>query len=254
MTSLDPNIDPFEQSTALVPSIGKLPHCFEVETGKFLVVVMALSPNTRDLSAKQKHKKRKELYSRLYNKTRPGFYAELSESLHFAYAGQPQGHGKPHQWRLFCDDGLQEWLETFIHGTGLTTASSSTATGNYQVEWGGLYLRLEAERRIAEALDRAGVLFFANARGRVGLKGSIVSNEQLTGRIEVDFLILHQGKSLVLEVDGSQHSEAEQTIRDYAKDRVLLRAGVPTVRFTARDCLKQPKAVVAEMLTILDSQ
>jgi very-short-patch-repair endonuclease len=88
----------------------------------------------------------------------------------------------------------------------------------------------------------------------LGLKGSIVSNEQLTGRIEVDFLILHQGKSLVLEVDGSQHSEAEQTIRDYAKDRVLLRAGVPTVRFAAKDCLKQPKAVVAEMLTILDSQ
>jgi hypothetical protein len=172
MTSLDRQIiiDPSEQSTALVPSIGKLPHCFEVETGKFLDVVMALSPNTRDLSAKQKHKKRKELYSRLYNKTRPGFYAELSESLHFAYAGQPQGHGKPHRWRLFCDDGLREWLETFINGTGLTTASSSTATGNYQVEWGGLYLRSEAERRKAEALDLAGVLFFANARGRVGLK------------------------------------------------------------------------------------
>jgi Protein of unknown function (DUF559) len=256
VTSLDRQIiiDPSEQSTALVPSIGKLPHCFEVETGKFLDVVMALSPKNRDLSAKQKHKKRKELYSRLYNKTRPGFYAELSESLHFAYGGQPQGHGKPHHWRLFCDDGLREWLETFINGTALTSASQPSSTsGNYQFEWGGLYLRSDAERRIAEALDRVGLLFFANARGRVGLQESIISNGQLTGRVEVDFLIIKQGKSLVLEVDGSHHAEEEQTIRDYAKDRVLLRAGVPTVRFTAKDCLMQPAQVVAEVSAILES-
>jgi very-short-patch-repair endonuclease len=75
-----------------------------------------------------------------------------------------------------------------------------------------------------------------------------VSNGQLTGRLEVDFLIIAKGKVLVLEVDGSQHSEEGQTIRDYAKDRVLLRAGVPTVRFTARDCLMQPKAVVEASL------
>jgi very-short-patch-repair endonuclease len=241
-------------SNAIVPIGGKLPHCFEVETGKFLDIVMALSPKTRELSAKQKIKKRKELYGRLYNKTRPGFYAELTKSLHFAYAGQPAGHGKPHHWRLFCDDGLREWLETFIHGTALTTAPSSAATGNYQVEWGGLYLRSEAEQRIAEALDETGMLFFANARGRVGLQKMLVSDGQLTGRVEVDFLIIKKGKCLVLEVDGSQHSDEGHSIRDYAKDRVLLRSGVPTVRFTARDCLMQPKAVVAEILTVLESQ
>jgi very-short-patch-repair endonuclease len=255
VTSLDQQIiiDPSEQSTAIVPSIGKLPHCFEVETGKFLDIVMALSPKTRELSAKQKLKKRKELSSRLYNKTRPGFYGEFTKSLHFAYAGQPQGHGKPHHWRLFCDDGLREWLEIFIHGTALTSTPTSAATGNYQYEWGGLYLRSEAEQKIAEALDQLGLLFFANARGRVGLKETLVSNGQLTGRVEVDFLIIHQGKSLVLEVDGSHHAEEEQTIRDYAKDRVLLKAGVPTVRFTAKDCLMQSAQVVAEVLAILET-
>lgn len=134
---------------------------------------------------------------------------------------------------MFCDDGLREWLETFIHGTALTAAPSGTVTGNYQLEWGGLYLRSEAEQKIAEALDKAGVLFFANARGRVGLKDNIVSDGQLTGRVEVDFLILHQCRCLVLEVDGAHHNEEGQIIRDYAKDRVLLKFGLSTVRFTA---------------------
>jgi very-short-patch-repair endonuclease len=244
----------FQDSNAIVPSGGKLPHSFEVATSKFLDIVMALSPNAKGLGAKQKQKMRKDLNAKIYNKCRPGFYAELSESLHFAYAGQPGGHGKPHNWRLFCDDGLKPWLETFVHGTVLTTASQpSSASGNYQFEWGGLYLRSEAERRIAEALDQLGLLFFANARGRVGLKETLVSNGQLTGRVEVDFLIIKQGKSLVLEVDGSYHAEEEQTIRDYAKDRVLLRAGVPTIRFTAEDCLMQPAQVVAEVSAILES-
>lgn len=249
-TPLDLTDDP----APLVPSGGKLPHTYEVEAGKFLDIVIALSPTTRNLNTKQKKKKRKELYGRLYNKCRPGFYAELSESLHFSYAGQPGGHGKPHHWRLFCDDGLREWLETFLHGTALTTAAQSAIpSGNYQVEWGGLYLRSEAERRIAEALDQARVLFFANARGRVNLKDSIVSDEQLTGRVEVDFLIVHRGHCLVLEVDGSHHADEAQTIRDYAKDRVLLKSGVPTVRFTAQDCLTRPAQVVAEVMAIAQS-
>lgn len=53
---------------------------------------------------------------------------------------------------------MREWLEPFVHGTALTTASQPLgASGNYQHEWGELYLCSEAERRIAEALDQAGV-------------------------------------------------------------------------------------------------
>jgi len=78
-----------------------------------------------------------------------------------------------------------------------------------------------------------------------------VSNEQLTGRVETDFLVFYQGKCLILEVDGQHHLEDGQVIRDYARDRVLLRAGLPTVRFMARDCLERPQDVVAEFMTIL---
>lgn len=216
---------------------------------------MAISSKSQDLTRHQKQKLRKDLNSKLYNKCRPGFYAELSESLHFAYAGQPAGHGTQHFWRIFCDDGLKDRLEQLILGTSLTTSQHTSVAGgggSYTHEWGGLHLRSEAEKRIAEALDQTGVLFFANARGRIGLKETLVSNEQLTGRVEVDFLVFHKGKAVVLEVDGAHHSEGEQIIRDYAKDRVLLRSGVPIVRFHAKDCFSQPNAVVSELLSIFE--
>jgi len=38
------------------------------------------------------------------------------------------------------------------------------------------------------------------------------------------------------------------------RDRMLLRAGLPTVRFTGKDCLDRPGAVVAECLSILQAQ
>jgi hypothetical protein len=206
----DQGID-VEQS-GIVSIGGKLPHCFELTTSKFLNVVIALSPKSTGMTQRQLKALRKSLNAKLYNKTRPGFYAEMSESLHFAYAGQPGGHGSVHHWRLFCDDGIKDRVETLILGTALTISGQNPAStgGNYTKEWGGLYLRSEAELRIAEALDKAGVLFFANARGRVGLQETIVSNGQLTGRVEADFLVFSQGKCVALEVDGAHHSEGSQ--------------------------------------------
>lgn len=183
---------------------------------------------------------------------------ELSESLHVAYAGQPNGHRTQHRWRLFFDERLKDRIEVIFHGAALTASSHQDAShkgsGHYSKEWGGLYLRSEAEVRIAEALDQTGVLFFANARGRVGLQHTLISNDQLTGRVEADFLVFHQGRCMVLEVDGKHHLEEGQATRDYARDRVLLRSGVPTVRFTGRDCLDRPNEVVSEFLSIVQAK
>jgi hypothetical protein len=86
------NLDVTEQQgndKAIVSIGGKLPHSFQVATNKFLDVVMALSSKSQNLSQKQKQRLRKDFNAKLHNKCRPGFYSELSESLHFAYAGQP---------------------------------------------------------------------------------------------------------------------------------------------------------------------
>ena len=179
---------------------------------------------------------------------------EFGKTMHLGYAGQPGGATTQHFWYLYCTDELKPQIETILAGTALTVSGNNPQNevgGNYSQEWGGMYFRSNAEIRIAEALDRAGVLFFANVRGRVGLQETLISDTQLTGRVEVDFLGFYQGRCVSLEVDGSHHGEGDQTIRDYARDRVLLRAGVPTVRFTAQDCLLRPEGVVAEVLAIL---
>jgi very-short-patch-repair endonuclease len=242
---------------AMVSIGGKLPHCFEVPTSKLLDVIVQLSPRGRNADTKERKKLRKALNQKIYTKTRPGFYMEVGHVLHFAYMGQPNGAGSQHWWRIFCADELKSQVETILAGTALVStappAAENGAGGNYTTEWGGLYLRSTAEIKIAEALDRTGLLFFANVRGRVGLQNTTVSDSQLTGRVEVDFMMFHQGKGLILEVDGQHHLEDGQIIRDYARDRVLLRSGLPTVRFTAQDCLNRPDDVVSECLSILMS-
>lgn len=56
---------------------------------------------------------------------------------------------------------------------------------------------------------------------------------------------------MILEVDGNHHSEQGQAVRDYARDRVLLRSGLATVSFAAKDCFERPDEVVEEFLSIM---
>lgn len=233
----------------LVPIGGKLPYYQELRTSALLDVLMALT------SAQKRVKNfRKRLNSYLYAKTRPGFYLEISNNLHLAYGDQRDGHRTQHWWRLFFDDHYKDRIEQAIHGTALAVSPQakgySNGDANASAEWGGMYFRSRAEIKVAEALDSQGVLFFANARGRVSWKNSPVSEASgwLTGRVEIDFLVFYQRKCLILEVDGQHHQEGTQVMRDYVRDRVLLREGIPTVRFTARECLERSTDVVAEFL------
>lgn len=117
-------------------------------------------------------------------------------------------------------------------------------------EWGGMYFRSEPEIRLAQELDRLGIMFFANARGRVNPDLSPISQNNSNGRLEVDFLVFHQGKCISVEVDGNHHQENEQIFRDYTRDRLLLREKIPTVRFLAQDCFHNPSSVVKELLAM----
>jgi len=193
----------------------------------------------------------------LYSRTRPGFYIEIKSNLHCAYADQRDGHGSQHWWRLFFDETWKGRLEQFLNRTALSVASTGSAheenfraNNNSTREWGGMYFRSMTEIKIAETLYNNNVLFFANARGRVACQGSPASEASgsLTGRVEVDFLVFCKDKCMILEVDGPHHQEGSQTVRDYVRDRVLLREGIPTVRFTADECYSRPDDVVTEFL------
>lgn len=246
----DPDdLDTDTGSGGIVPIGGELPYNIQISTSRLLDILTSLSPGFQQLSASEKRGWRNKLSRKLYPWTRPGFYKKLNEALHLGYAGQPGGHGKQHYWRLFYDDRLRDRLEPYI-----PSGQTGGEGGEKLIEWGGLYFRSEAELRIAKILDQEEVLFFANARGRVGLLDAPVSNNQSNGRVEADFMLFHKGRCLILEVDGQHHLEGGQTVRDYARDRMLLRAGLPTIRFTGKDCLDRPQAVVAECLSILQAR
>ncbi|MDJ0902216.1 MAG: DUF559 domain-containing protein [Xenococcus sp. MO_188.B8] len=239
-------------SSSIVSINGKLPLYQELRTSILLNVLITFSSksSTKNL--------RKKINQWLYSRTRPGFYMELDNHLHLAYADQRDGHGTQHWWRLFFDEQFQEKIETATKSSSLTVGNkasesdrSSTGYNAYR-EWGGMYFRSQAEIAIAEELDKRNVLFFGNVRGRVNEQDlpAAKASQSLSGRVELDFLVFKDRRCMILEVDGQHHQEGTNTIRDYVRDRVLLREGISTARFTAQECLNQTSDVVTEFLEL----
>jgi hypothetical protein len=249
---------------ALVPLGGHLPYYLELRAGKLLDVLLVLF-SLLSARANRQTELRNKISRWLYTKTRPGIYIEINSHFHLAYADQRDGHGTQHWWRLFFDEHSKEKVEIASRSNALTISTRQTEDANRETpqpeyantnslkERGGMYFRSESEIRIAEKLDEAGVLFFANARGRISGKDSPISSEH-PGRLEVDFIVFHQGKCMTLEVDGKHHQENGQALRDYTRDRLLLREGIPTVRFTAEECYHRASEVVTELIRIICSK
>ena len=242
--------------TELVTVGGGLPYVLELQTGKVFDVLLGVFPTD---------KTRKQVNDWLYRNSKPGFNTPLGQKadLQLVYGDQRDGHGTAHWWKLYYGDRLQSQIDTLLKGTALTTTSqtvrqrltaeapSNQANSGVRApyEWGGMYFRSKVEIRIAEELEKRGVTFFANARGRYSLEGSPVAAQYLNGRVEVDFLVFYQGKCVILQIDGPQHNGDRG--RDYAGDRVLLREGIPTMRFTAKECQERPGEVVSEVLGLI---
>lgn len=251
-----PGVERQVTGSALVPIGGKLPNYIEIQTSKLLDVFVVIIPNNQfDRSTY-----RQKINDWLFRRARPNFYKELNTQIHLAYADQRGGRGSQHWWRLFFDDSLRSKIENTTRATSLAVYSDSSDRQTRQTsennvkppkEWGGMYFRSETEIKIAEQLDKKGVLFFANVQGLASKKGSPVSAKgQFNGRLELDFLVFYKGKLITLEVDGEHHQEKGQTRRDYIRDRILLREGIPTARFTASECYTHTEAVINEFLSM----
>jgi hypothetical protein len=245
------------QGNNLVSISGKLPYYMELQTGKILDIFCQLYkanlPTDRKLA-------RTKINGWLYNRTRPGFYIDLSDDLKLGYAHQKDGSGTQHYWRLFFNDNFKSQIELIINSTALVVgtknkAENNTSNNNSRTyteglkEWGGMYFRSEAEICLAEELARQGLMFFANIRGRVNNLTAPISKNQSTGRLELDFLVFKNGQCLSLEVDGNHHEQSEQKLRDYARDRLLLKEQINTVRFKANECYECPELVVQELIS-----
>lgn len=114
-------------------------------------------------------------------------------------------------------------------------------------EWKGLSFRSQAERRIGEALERANVMFGANARVRVGLA------QDARETLEPDFWVVSEGQLGILEVDGPSHDG--RAAKDNERLRTFKRHGIAVVEpYPAEECYDIPDHVVADFLSILHAR
>jgi hypothetical protein len=110
-----------------------------------------------------------------------------------------------------------------------------------KVEWQNLYFSSVSEVKIAQALDRVGVLFFPNCRGRLTTK-------QGRRNRECDFLVCNDGIWGILEVDGAPYHPPCRAAEDHKRDGFFLDHGVWVHRFDSNECFKYPDDVVQRFL------
>lgn len=108
--------------------------------------------------------------------------------------------------------------------------------------WSNLRFRSASEVHIAQALDRAGVLFFPNCKARLGYSGNRRNRE-------ADFLICHEGKWGILEVDGEPFHPPSRTVEDHERDRLFHAHGILVIQhFDAQECYENPDGIVQKFL------
>jgi hypothetical protein len=111
--------------------------------------------------------------------------------------------------------------------------------------WNNLKFRSQGEVRIAEALDRAAVLFLPNCSVRLGLVGTRRNREP-------DFLICHEGRWGVLQVDGEPFHPPARTVHEHEQDRLFHNHGIVLVQhYDATRCYEHSDEVVNEFLGLL---
>lgn len=131
----------------------------------------------------------------------------------------------------------------FTERTEVKAINSSSRAKNHS----GLddcIFRSQTEKIIANELENRGILYFVNARARVG--DSLKRKTR-----ELDFLIFYRGKVGILEVDGPHHTPSTSA-DEYERDRLFKREGILVIeRFKAEKCYENPTAVINELLAIL---
>jgi hypothetical protein len=142
------------------------------------------------------------------------------------------------------NDQWREELLALLRGDHVTNQGLQFSPKTRMVTWNNLRFRSGAEVRIAEALERAQVLFLPNCMARLGF--SHRENR------EPDFLICHRGKWDVLEVDGPLSHPPARKVDDDERARLFKAHGIRLVEhFDAGDCLENADGVVKRFLYLL---
>jgi hypothetical protein len=125
------------------------------------------------------------------------------------------------------------------------SSCKTTSDQSRNVHWQNLRFRSVSEAKIAQALDRAGVLFFPNCIGRL-------TTTQGRQNRECDFLVCYDGFFAILEVDGDPYHPSSRAAEDHKRDGFFLDHGVWVHRFDSDECFKCPDGVVRRFLERLN--
>ncbi|MBD2731990.1 DUF559 domain-containing protein [Nostoc sp. FACHB-892] len=186
---------------------------------------------------------------------RTGFYFEINQHLHLAFADQRDGKGSEYWWFIYYNNTERKRIfQNIRFEEHLVRTRLINNQIKEQLTWNGLTLRSETEKKIATALYSRDIIFFANVNGFMSVNGLAITNQdnRLREKAEVDFLVFHNQKCMILEVDGDHHNAGSQRGWDYKRDRVFLRQGITTVRFPSGQCYHNTSAVIDEFLTLFN--
>lgn len=139
-----------------------------------------------------------------------------------------------------------DWRQELIEiARGGRVHNQAATAKNFRL-WQNLRFRSATEVKIAEALDRAGVLFLPLCIARLnGPRGRL--------NREPDFLVCKDGKWGILEVDGEPYHPPQRTVHDHERDRLFQRHGIRLAQhYDSTDCYMTPDNVVAGFLALLD--
>jgi hypothetical protein len=138
----------------------------------------------------------------------------------------------------------REELLALIRGDTVTNQGLPFGPQHPVLTWNNLRFRSASEIRIAEALERAQVLFLPNCMARLGF--SHRENR------EADFLICHKGKWGILEVDHPFTHPPSRKVHDDERARLFKAHGIRLVEhFDAGNCLEDADGIVRRFLYLL---
>jgi hypothetical protein len=138
-------------------------------------------------------------------------------------------------------EGWREQALAELRGDTSPANQARVARREPPFEWNGLRFRSKTEVIIAQALDKAGVLYFP-------LPAAVIKQDKR----EPDFLVCHAGKWGILEVQGDEFHPPERASAEHERARWFKRHGLGIVEiYNATRCWHDPDGVVKEFLELL---
>ena len=139
--------------------------------------------------------------------------------------------------RLFANLNEADYGQADLDET--ITADAESSDSENTIDWNGFCFHSDAQVKIAETLDRTSALFIPNSQLRLTTPAG---RQNQTAQ----FLVFHQGKLGILQVDGPE---------DEAVDVLAIDSGICVVKhYDATRCSEQPDLVVQEFLEILSQE